>query len=210
MRVLLRLVGSLLVLTSLFGLVGVAVAPALPESIQPESMFGLIGGGTRPRAQMPDAQTSKPLPAGFRAITRLVIPRIALAADVVPAKLIERDGGETWEVPAFKAGHAESTAGAGQPGNAVLLGHVTSVHSGNVFESLHEAEVGDSVQIFSDDDEFDYRVVAVSAVPRTDSDVLVQGSTPTVSLITCTGVWLPSIWDYTERLVVRAELVGRS
>jgi len=27
-----------------------------------------------------------------------------------------------------------------------------------------------------------------------------------VSLITCTGVWLPTIWDYTERLVVRAEL----
>ena len=165
----------------------------------------IIGAPTQPR----NDQLRVPLPGpGFRPITRLVLPRIDLAADVVPAQLTERDGGETWSVPAFKVGHAEGTAGAGQPGNAVLLGHVTSLHSGNVFETLDRAAVGDLVQIFSNADEFDYQVTSVEHVPRTDTDVVAQGTQPTISMITCTGVWLPTIWDYTERLVVRAELVG--
>src|SRR5205807_8178289 len=76
-------------------------------------------------------QTAHPGRAAGLPITHVEIPAISLSADVVPAGLIERDGGVTWEVPAFKIGHAETTAGAGQPGNAVLLGHVTSVRSGN-------------------------------------------------------------------------------
>jgi sortase (surface protein transpeptidase) len=43
-------------------------------------------------------------------------------------------------------------------------------------------------------------------VPRTDTTSIEPGEAAAVSLITCTGVWLPTIWDYTERLVVRAEL----
>ena len=31
--------------------------------------------------------------------------------------------------------------------------------------------------------------------------------TASLTLITCTGLWLPTIWDYTERLVVRADLL---
>ena len=31
---------------------------------------------------------------------------------------------------------------------------------------------------------------------------------PSVSLITCTGLWLPQLNDYAERLVVRAELMS--
>jgi sortase (surface protein transpeptidase) len=44
---------------------------------------------------------------------------------------------------------------------------------------------------------------------RVHSSVLEPGETPALTLITCTGVWLPTIWDYTERLVVRAELSQR-
>jgi LPXTG-site transpeptidase (sortase) family protein len=142
----------------------------------------------------------------FRPITHLSVPAIDLDADVVPASLVPLDGGVTWEVPAFKVGHAQGTASAGQPGNAVLLGHVTSVHSGNVFQDLDHARIGDVVNVFADDRAFEYRVVSTVHVPRSDSSVLEQGDTPAVSLITCTGFWLPIIWDYTERLVVRAEL----
>lgn len=62
------------------------------------------------------------------------------------------------------------------------------------------------LSVFSDDLEFDYRVVSVTAVPRSDSSVLQPTQMPSVSLITCSGIWLPTIWDYTERLVVHAEL----
>src|SRR5437763_340966 len=83
-------------------------------------------------------------------------------------------------------GHAESTAGAGQPGNAVLLGHVTSVHSGNVFQDLDRARIGDVVNVLADDRAFEYRVVSIARVPRSDASVLQPGESSAVSLITCT------------------------
>jgi len=141
-----------------------------------------------------------------RPITRVILPRIQLVADVVPAELVEQDDGFTWLVPSFKAGHAQYTAGAGEPGNAVLFGHVTSRSLGNVFEQLYRAHVGDVVQVFADTEEFDYQVVEVHAVARTDVSVLAPTDTPSVSLITCTGDWNAALHDYMQRLVVRAEL----
>ncbi len=141
------------------------------------------------------------------AITHLVLPRIGLDTDVVPAPFVEQGGLGNWVVPAFYAGHAESTAGAGQAGTAVLFGHITTLRAGNVFERLDRARVGDDVVISSEEREFLYRVDDVRAVARDDVSVLAPTSSPTLELITCTGAWDPSIWDYTERLVVHAALV---
>jgi LPXTG-site transpeptidase (sortase) family protein len=80
------------------------------------------------------------------------------------------------------------------------------LRSGNVFANLDQVEVGQTVQVFADTEEFAYTVVSTIHVPRADTSTIVQGDTPVVSLITCTGTWLPTIWDYSERLVVRAEL----
>lgn len=140
-------------------------------------------------------------------VTRVAIPSIELEADVVPAPVIFRDGGSTWDVPAFAAGHAEGTAGAGQLGNAVLVGHLTSRRAGNVFEHLERTHVGDLVQLFSGPRRFEYRVVEIRSVERTDASMLATTETPSVSVFTCAGVWLPWLWDYSERLVVRADLI---
>jgi LPXTG-site transpeptidase (sortase) family protein len=215
----LRWTGNLCIVASVLGLAGLAYVVLGPETSPPwiaETPFEVPRPGAsqaesplpRGEAAPPGALAALPM-AGYRAITHLEVERIGLSADVVPAQLVERNGATTWEVPAFKVGHAEATAGAGAPGNAVLLGHVTSVRSGNVFRDLEQMQVGDAVQIYSESDHFDYRVVDVERVQRTDAQVLEQGLTPTVSLITCTGIWLPTIWDYTERLVVRAELAER-
>jgi hypothetical protein len=138
---------------------------------------------------------SRQVPSGplepFRPITRVEIPARSLGADVVPAALVVRDAGLTWEVPAFAAGHAERTAGAGARGHAVLVGHVTSPESGSVFR----------------DAAFDYLVTDVRTVARTDVSVVAPTGGATLSLITCTGPWLPTVGDYAQRLVVRAELV---
>jgi LPXTG-site transpeptidase (sortase) family protein len=167
---------------------------------------GLKLGASASTSHELSAQSAAQRTEPVRPITHVAIPAIGLDADVVDAALVDVDGGYTWQVPAFKVGHAESTAGAGQAGNAVLLGHVTSVHSGNVFADLDQAHVGDTVRVFSDNARFDYTVVSTQAVPRSDSLVIDPTAAPSVSLITCTGVWLPTIWDYTERLVVHAEL----
>jgi LPXTG-site transpeptidase (sortase) family protein len=231
MRLGLRLTGNVLIVVSLLGLVGIGVLLVVPEQGPPqwlaqvESTFsppGLVagqgarsslvkfgpGGRTRTEGGLTGVQAGDngtPLP--LRPITHVGIDSIDLSVDVVAAGLIERDGGLTWEVPAFKVGHAEGTAGAGQIGNGVLLGHVTSLRSGNVFQDLDRVQVGDAIGISADDNQFEYRVVSKMHVPRSDTSVAEQGDVSAVSLITCTGMWLPTIWDYTERLVVRAELV---
>jgi LPXTG-site transpeptidase (sortase) family protein len=226
-RLAVRFAGNVLILGSLLGLVALGLLLLLPDQIPMLSPSAptIVGGQ---RAQTAQAGLPRPgvaasartgtgsvnlgsdqasLATAFRPITHLEIPSIGLSVDVVPAALIERDGGLTWEVPAFKVGHAETTAGAGQLGNGVLLGHVTSLRSGNVFQDLDHVQVGDTVRVFAEADRFDYRVLSAAHVPRTDSTVLDQSDQPVVSLITCTGIWLPTIWDYTERLVVRAEFV---
>ena len=221
MRRALRLSGNLLVLASLLGLVGLIIVINSPEAGAPSATIagiplpgwlsalpGAVFHSAPPisNAGSPDALASGSALEANRPITSITIPSIDLSAEVVQANMLPVDGGYTWQVPAFKVGHAETTAGAGEVGNAVLLGHVTSLRSGNVFQELDKVKVGDTVQVFSNDAEFDYRVVSSTAVPRSDASVLQPTQTPSVSLITCTGMWLPTIWDYTERLVVHAEL----
>ena len=139
-------------------------------------------------------------------ITRVAIPSIGLDAEVVTATFVEKNGGTTWEIPKFKAGHAEYTAGAGDKGNAVLLGHVSSLRSGDVFKDLDQVSIDDTISVFSGDREFKYKVTEIKTVPREDRSMAQTTETPSVTLFTCTGTWLPTIWDYTERLAVRAEL----
>ena len=165
-----------------------------------------------PAIGTPQAAPSAPLaapPPGAESlpITRLVIPGISLDTDVVPAELSHSHGSLTWEVPAFKVGHAQTTAGAGGPGNAVLVGHVTSRNLGNVFEDLRSVRVGDNIQVFSGPRRFEYRAVDVRTVPRSEVDVVRATAAPSITLLTCTGLWLPVVSDYAERLVVRAELI---
>jgi LPXTG-site transpeptidase (sortase) family protein len=229
MRLALRLGGTMLIVASVLGLAVLGVLLLNPEpAATPFPALSLQASNTvQQRAAAPDqrapgeanaralgpnvaldapAPGANPLRSIGQPITHVEIAAISLSADVVPAGLIQRDGGVTWEVPAFKIGHAESTAGAGQPGNAVLLGHVTSVRSGNVFANLDQVEVGQPINVFAETTAFTYTVVSTTHVPRTDTTSIEPGEAAAVSLITCTGVWLPTIWDYTERLVVRAEL----
>ena len=95
-------------------------------------------------------------------------------------------------------------------GNAVILGHLTSLTLGNVFEHLDRAQVGDTVEIYSGNQLYDYRVVQVRRVSSTDLSVLDPTDSASISLITCAGIWLPLANEYSERLVVRAELVQKN
>jgi LPXTG-site transpeptidase (sortase) family protein len=139
-------------------------------------------------------------------ISGIEVPRLALISDVVPAPIVGVSGGTTWDVPAFVVGHGENTAGAGQDGNAVLIGHVSTPNAGSIFRDVNLLRTGDVVRVFSGAAAFDYVVTQVRTVPRTDLSVLVPTDTPVVTLLTCTGAWLPALQDYSHRLAVRAEL----
>jgi LPXTG-site transpeptidase (sortase) family protein len=141
-------------------------------------------------------------------ITEVKLPRIRLDSPVVPARLISQFGGTTWEVPPFRVGHGIYTPGAGETGNGVLIGHVSSLSHGNVFRDLDRVRPGDVVQVFSEERGFEYAVTEVKRVSRYDLSMLEQTTSASVTLITCTGVWLADVQDYSERLVVRANLVA--
>ena len=210
-----RVVGNLFVLVGLAGLVYLAVATSgvLQPQREPASIPMRIPTAAAPveapDEEMAGVQTAVPVAvAKPRPITHLRIPRIQIDTEVVPSPFVQVDDSGTWEVPAFKVGHAEFTAAAGQTGNAVLFGHVTSRSWGNVFQNLERARAGDVVEISSEAEDFTYQVVEIRRVPRTDVSVVEPTETASASLITCVGLWLPHLNDYAERLVVRAELLG--
>jgi len=207
-RVLSSLIGTLLLVVGVAGFALVVAAPSLPVTVS-APIAAALGG--EEMARSPEIVTAAVAPASDLnrlPITHLRVPSIDLDTQVVSAPLVEHDGASTWGVPKFVAGHADGSAGAGQPGNAILIGHVTSLTLGNVFEHLDGVRPGDPIRIASSEKQFEYRVVEVHDVSRTDVSVLESTQTPSVTLITCSGLWLPTVWDYAQRLVVRADLVG--
>jgi LPXTG-site transpeptidase (sortase) family protein len=206
-----RVVGNLFVVLGLAGLVYLAVATSgvFQPSRQPVAVPVQVPVASPPDA-LPETAGAQAVPpvAVVEPITHLRIPRLQIDSEVVPSPFVQVDDSGTWEVPAFKVGHAEFTASAGQRGNAVLFGHVTSRTLGNVFQNLERARTGDLVEISSPSEDFTYRVVEVRRVPRTDVSVIEPTDTASASLITCVGLWLPHLNDYAERLVVRADLMG--
>jgi len=198
-RGLVSALGTLLLVFGLSGFAFVVVAPVLPSSVlAPISTMIEARSEAQRTIQPPDNPGRLP-------ITRLVIQSIDLDTEVAPAELVDHDGATTWAVPKFIVGHADGTAGAGERGNAILLGHVTSLTLGNVFEHLDRVAAGDAIVVYSGATRFDYVANDVRAVDRLSNDVLEPTATPTLTLITCTGAWLPTVWDYAERLVVRAD-----
>jgi LPXTG-site transpeptidase (sortase) family protein len=229
-----RWAGNLLIATSLAGfvLLGLVAAEVQPSWVSPGRPAAVVAskpiavGAVAPAPPAPPSPTvaaasatafpAQPtlttpkaveLPVEPRLpIERIAIPTIGLDAEVVPAGLIQQNGALTWEIPKHKAGHAEGTAGAGALGNAVLLGHVDSLRSGDVFRQLENVSVGDRVTVRSGGGLYTYEVVEARAVERADTSMVQTTQRASLTLFTCHGQWLPTIWDYTHRFVVRAEL----
>ncbi|HEU5314639.1 MAG TPA: class F sortase [Chloroflexota bacterium] len=224
MRALATLAGVLLFSLGLAGLITLGAGPR--RGLQLELTRLAAGLGLVPAHPQPSAAPLTPdeaahaLPvavegvAGARdetpapAPVRLSVPRIRLDAEIVPAQLIRVGSGVTWEVPAFRAGHAQGTAGAGGIGNMVLLGHVTSLNAGNVFQDLDKLGPGDEIVVQGASGELlTYRVDETRRVERTDASIVTPDDRPRLTLLTCTGTWLPQLADYSHRLAVRALLV---
>ena len=199
-----RLIGNALLVIGLVGLIPSLPAPVRDLAI-PLELPQIAGVTDR---QMTDTAVPDEVSTATTPITGIKAPAIGLDSEVIPAPLAEVYGAMTWEVPPFRVGHAEGTAGAGEKGNAVLMGHVISRTLGNVFQHIDDLQPGDRLSLFSDEREFIYKVTDVRAVSRTDVSVVDSTGTPSVTLITCTGVWLTDLQDYSERLVVRAELIA--
>ena len=182
----------------LFALSGLAF-PALPaptavERLQP---------GALPLPRMPDG--------GVKVDTtpvRLVIPSIKVDATIESRGL---DAQRNIDTPRDFRNVAWYNAGPkpGQPGNAIINGHVNWWTGDAVFTHLSRLRAGDEVRVVRADGSVavfkvaDKHVVEANARP---ASLFAPSSSATLTLITCSGVWNPLTQSDTQRLLVRATL----
>lgn len=136
--------------------------------------------------------------------TRIRIPAIKLDAPVTESIISKGQ----WVVPRFAAGHLQGTANPGVPGNAAFAGHVSSISSGNVFANIGQLAPGDEIVLVTKGGDLHYQVAGKMVVKNNDLSVIQDFGDQRVTLITCTGTWLPLQRDFNQRMVVVAMRVG--
>ena len=164
--------------------------------------------GYPPEVNGARAQHSPPkpvLPVG--AIGRLTIAAIAVDAVARPVGLNSSGAMDTtpniWDVGVF-----DQSVMPGEPGGALIEGHLDWTTGPAVFWDLHK--LGNGVEI-------DYTSAAgttsrfavskVRNVPYNShipEDVSTRTGTPMITLITCSGAWISSAHSYSTRLLLTA------
>jgi sortase A len=112
------------------------------------------------------------VPADGALLGRIDIPRVGVSS------VILQGAGERWLEQG--AGHVSSTPLPGADGNVAIAGHRDSV-----FRGLQEIRLGDAIELTTPAVTRLYRVDAIRIVSPTDTAVLDQTSTPSLTLITC-------------------------
>jgi LPXTG-site transpeptidase (sortase) family protein len=159
-----------------------------------------------PNVQAPGAIA--PIRLDDTAPARLVIPRIKVDAAVESRGL---DSSRNVETPKDYRDVAWYDLGPvpGQPGNALINGHVNWWTGDAVFTSLSALRRGDEITIVqAGGGAVRFRVTGtrtVSADARIAS-LFAPSATSTLTLITCSGVWNPLAQTDTKRLLVSADL----
>lgn len=142
----------------------------------------------------------------------VVIPKIGARSTLVPLGL---NPDETIEVPPveqpMQAGWYVHARAPGEPGPAIILGHVDGNSQPGVFHRLKELAPGDDVDVTrADGSTVRFAVVRVDQVPKerfpTDA---VYGDTPdpVLRLITCGGVFDRSARSYQDNVIVYATMI---
>jgi len=142
---------------------------------------------------------------------RVRIPDIGVDADVIDLGL---NPDRTLEVPEDfdQTGWYTGRSIPGEPGPAVIAGHVDSTKGPAVFFRLRELAEGDLVLIDRTDDlTAHYRVTSAVEVDKTSfptEDVYGPTGEPTLRLITCGGSFDRSEGSYVGNLIVYADYLG--
>jgi hypothetical protein len=134
--------------------------------------------------------------------------------DVIPLGL-DPDG--TVSVPPLEtdapAGWYRNLASPGEPGPAVLLGHVDTYRGPAVFYRIDELRHGDSISVHLDDGRaVEFAVDSVRLYPKADfptQEVYGQTVEPVLRLVTCGGAFDRNRRSYLSNVVVYASLVPR-
>jgi LPXTG-site transpeptidase (sortase) family protein len=186
------------------------VAAISPDAVLPNVPSPMAAVATLPSAG-PAAPAANPAaqPAADPFPARLVISKIGVNAKIEARGL---DSGRNMLTPKDFHDVAWYNLGPapGAPGNALLNGHVDWWTGAAVFTRLSELRAGDKVTIVqADGTRLTFKVTGrriVTAGSRVAS-LFAPSKVSSLTLITCTGPWDPSILSDTHRLLVSAVLV---
>ena len=142
------------------------------------------------------------------AVERIVIPALALDTIVKYVPFSEF----TWLIAGLRQEIAwmGDTSWPGLGGNTGLAGHVTLPDgSDGPFRHLEELSAGDEIKLYTEENEYTYRVSEKTVVKDTNLNVVEGTVNSQITLVTCTG-WNQEARLYLERLIVYADLVDTS
>lgn len=208
-------------LLTVLGLALLVGSPLLWWLSQPEATVGEVVPATEPGTmtmrQQPDpAPASTPTPAPLPDPVagepdRVVVPAISVDHPVIPVGL-ESDG--AMEIPerVDEIGWYTGTqVRPGDPGSAVLAGHVDSRTQGRgAFFDLGRLDVGDDIRLETEAGEQHWQVTGRTSYDKSYlpiDDIFTVSGEPRLVLITCGGPFDSATRHYTENVVVYAELV---
>lgn len=170
----------------------------LPQRQPPAAQTVTVAAPARPAAK--PVAASAPLPTGGLP-TRVVVPSAKVDAPIAEVGVVMENGKATWETAWQAVGHHLDSALPGQPGNVVLTGHVSVADRRNLaaFAKLDGVKTGDSIDVYSGEAVYHYRVDNIAVVTPDAVNILKSGQASTVTLITCTH-------DLKNRLVITGTL----
>lgn len=138
------------------------------------------------------------------------IPKINVSAPIMPVgvdengkmQLPENINEVGWYSLGFKPGEA---------GNAVISGHLDSATgAGAIFFHLRELEPGDNLYVTDEHGNQYNFVVTRKAIYKYDKvpleEVFGESTKKQLNLITCTGQWIASQHNYSQRMIIYSEL----
>ncbi|SCL48158.1 Sortase family protein [Micromonospora citrea] len=165
-----------------------------------------------------DSGESRPTRGGDGALSasrpvRLSIPSIEVSAPVAPVGQA-RDG--SIAVPpldrADETGWYDRGPTPGEPGPAVIVGHVDTKRGPSVFYGLHKLRPGDTVEVTrADRSVVVFRVDSVEHFPKDRlpaERVYGDEGPPGLRLITCGGDWLGGRTGYADNVIAFATLLS--
>lgn len=114
---------------------------------------------------------------------------------------IVKEGSKRWTL-AKALGHMENTAYPGEVGNCAIAGH-RNYNFGLYFNRLNEVVLDDELVLDTKEATYTYKVTNIRVVEPEEVSVLDQTDHATITLITCTPIYVA-----THRLIVTGELVG--